>query len=625
MQHLQSVQQIFQDKLFFIPDYQRGYSWEQKQWQDLLEDIELIEEDQEHYTGTLVIHPRQQNTIIQDDDGNDYHMYDVVDGQQRLTTLTILLNEIARKFSSLEGKRKQFAVGIRKKYAMTFRDEDHLAKLTLNRDTNDFFRFYLLSNKSAMEGANLISERRLAEAAIYFDQYFSKKLTELGQGFEEWLEKSYNKVISKMKLTVYLVPQATDVGIIFEVMNNRGKKLTNMEKVKNYLLYLTSKLNCEGAQELGEDINRTWTFIYESLMTSGTSDHDEDQLLRNHWLMYMNYSAKHWDGSDSVKGVYNLKKYVNRHKELRTDIRGYVHSLKESCVAYCDILTPARTGAFSNIPKEAVRKSIVEYTNKILRIGTFAAFIPMLMATRIRYSDNMEEYLMMVILFEKYAFRVFRMGEKRSNAGQSMLYKLGYEVYHNEVSAIKALESVQLLMLQYMPNEDFEAIVDEVGDWYNWFGLKYLLYEYELHLSKQKPVLMDWVYLQKTDKQDSIEHILPQTSTQPYWNRWSKKEIDEAIHDIGNLVITFDNSSYGNKGFDQKKGTIDSKHSYINSSLFSERELAKYAEWTYSSFLERRLGIARWMKDRWKVEDIKNDAHLVLEDDDAEEDPIELE
>jgi len=75
-----------------------------------------------------------------------------------------------------------------------------------------------------------------------------------------------------------------------------------------------------------------------------------------------------------------------------------------------------------------------------------------------------------------------------------------------------------------------------------------------LHLSKQKPVLMDWVYLQKKDKQDSIEHILPQTPTQLYWNRWSKKEIDEAIHDIGNLVITFDNSSYGNKGFDQKKG-----------------------------------------------------------------------
>lgn len=101
---------------------------------------------------------------------------------------------------------------------------------------------------------------------------------------------------------------------------------------------------------------------------------------------------------------------------------------------------------------------------------------------------------------------------------------------------------------------NFEASVDEVGDWYNWFGLKYLLYEYELHLSKQKPVLMDWVYLQKKDKQDSIEHILPQTPTQLYWNRWSKKEIDEAIHDIGNLVITFDNSSYGNKGFDQKKG-----------------------------------------------------------------------
>jgi len=53
--------------------------------------------------------------------------------------------------------------------------------------------------------------------------------------------------------------------------------------------------------------------------------------------------------------------------------------------------------------------------------------------------------------------------------------------------------------------------------------------------------------------------------------------------------------------------------------------LAKYAEWTHSSFLERRLGIAQWMKDRWRVEGILNDTHLVIEDDDAEEDSSELE
>ncbi|AIQ56941.1 hypothetical protein PBOR_08320 [Paenibacillus borealis] len=80
MQHLQSIQDIFQHKLFRIPDYQRGYAWEENQWLDLLEDLELLEDDQEHYTGTLVIHEAENEEDINDDEGNTLRVYDVVDG-----------------------------------------------------------------------------------------------------------------------------------------------------------------------------------------------------------------------------------------------------------------------------------------------------------------------------------------------------------------------------------------------------------------------------------------------------------------------------------------------------------------------------------------------------------------
>lgn len=620
MQHLQSVQDIFQHKLFRIPDYQRGYAWEENQWLDLLEDLELLEDDQEHYTGTLVIHEAHDEGDINDDEGNTLKVYDVVDGQQRLTTLSILLHEISSQFRRIEGKRS-FADGILKKYIATTKNDDTLPKLSLNRDTNVFYRNHIITSNKAVTSAKIASEQRLLDAKHYFSHYMAKKSEELGEHYLTWLNKTYNKISNKMKLTVYLVPKATDVGVIFEVMNNRGKKLTEMEKTKNYLLYLSSKLTCDGGKELGEDINRTWTYIYESLMSAEASDSDENQLLRSCWLMYHNYNAKQWDGSNSIKTVYNLKDYQGQHSQLRNDLRAYVNTLKECCTVYCDVIHAKRSGAFFGVKNEATRKALEEYTAKLLRIGVIASFIPLFMGIRLKHSGNLDIYLDLLKLCEKFTFRVYRYAGKRSNAGQSYLFKLGYDVYHGTVTHQDAFTGVHRLLLYYSPNKEFIEETNARGDWYGWYGLKYLLYEYELHLASDKPVLMDWVYLQKKDKQDSIEHILPQTPTQPYWqSRWSKEQIEEVTHDLGNLVITFDNSTYSNKGFDEKKGAAGKKGCYAGSSLFAERELASYDDWTYTEFETRRQKLADWIIVRWHVDDIG--ASLAVTDEETEDQDI---
>lgn len=619
MQHLQSVQDIFQHKLFRIPDYQRGYTWEENQWLDLLEDLELLEDDQEHYTGTLVIHEAEDEGDINDDEGNTLRVYDVVDGQQRLTTLSILLYEIASQFKGLDGRRT-FADGILKKYVATTKNDDKLPKLSLNRDTNLFYKKYIISEYEAVTSAKVTSEQRLLDAKRYFAKYLAHRSEELSEHYLTWLNKMYNKISNKMKLTVYLVPKATDVGVIFEVMNNRGKKLTEMEKTKNYLLYLSSKLTCDGGKELGEDINRTWTYIYESLMLAKASDSDENQLLRSFWLMYHNYNSKQWDGSNSFKTVYNLKNYKGQHTQLRNDLRACVNILKECCTVYCDVIHAKRSGSFFGA-NEVTRKALEDYTAKLQRIGVIASFIPLLMASRLKNSDNMEMYLELLKLCEKFTFRVYRYAGKRSNAGQSNLLKIAYDLYHGMVTYQDAFTGVHQLLLYYSPNKKFIEETNARVDWYGWYGLKYLLYEYELHLASGKPVLMDWVYLQKKDKQDSIEHILPQTPTKSYWqSRWTGEEIEEATHDLGNLVMTFDNSSYSNKGFDKKRGSAGQKGCYAGSSLFSERELAAYSEWTYSEFENRRQKIANWIVSRWHVDDIG--AVLTVADDETEDQEI---
>src|ERR671915_454081 len=89
-----TVEQIFAERLLVVPDYQRGYAWENRQLREFVEDLELLS-DKDHYTGTVILHP-QDGGRPRDAGGKSYATVNVVDGQQRMTTIVVLLNAIRR-------------------------------------------------------------------------------------------------------------------------------------------------------------------------------------------------------------------------------------------------------------------------------------------------------------------------------------------------------------------------------------------------------------------------------------------------------------------------------------------------------------------------------------------------
>jgi len=113
---------------------------------------------------------------------------------------------------------------------------------------------------------------------------------------------------------------------------------------------------------------------------------------------------------------------------------------------------------------------------------------------------------------------------------------------------------------------------------------------------------LPWNYLIKRD--ETIEHILPQTPEHEYWtSRFDEAKIEKYLHDLGNLCLTRDNSVYGNKPFDIKKGIAGSETPcYTEANLKMERELAKSFEWNEDSIVKRRDRIIAWAKVRWLVE-----------------------
>lgn len=108
MNELQSLSMIFQNKLFRIPDYQRGYAWQEFQLIDFWEDLVNLQPDRNHYTGLLSIKQlsREDSKKLGENDqwllNAGYKAYHIVDGQQRLTTFVILLHELIKFYTNLD-------------------------------------------------------------------------------------------------------------------------------------------------------------------------------------------------------------------------------------------------------------------------------------------------------------------------------------------------------------------------------------------------------------------------------------------------------------------------------------------------------------------------------------------
>lgn len=620
-----SLEEIFSGKIFSIPDYQRGYAWQAEHCMDLLEDLELLPEGFNHYTGTLVFH--RNSTEVLDNEGSRYTGYDIVDGQQRITSIVILLQVIQSFFQQGEGFQT-FAKGIVKKFLFgtRFSDGNPFYKLTLNADCKDFFKTDILG-MPGVTGQTIRSHQRLATAKKTFEIYLRDIQQQKGNDFYDWLIGFYNKLTQRLNFGIYMVDQAAEVGVIFEVMNNRGKDLTELEKVKNYLLYLTTKITVETRQELARSINKTWSDIYMRFMSAGLSTEAENQFLRAHWLMYFDHSRKNWEGSKSIKIAYNLKNYRNRDIELFNDLTCYVNSLNNASIAFADIENPERENAFNSFSNSNEKRSVIFYSTKLLRTKTIASFRPLLMACRLRFANDAMSYLHLVQLIEKFAFRVYNMEGKRADTGQSALFRIGFDLYNEEISYESAIGWIKGLLNNYSSPLIFESFWDFNpldNHWYRWVALKYFLYEYEEYIAGGDPLTITWNYFTEKPLENSIEHILPQTPDEAYWQaKFSPEDIKTYLHDLGNLCLTYNNSSYKNFDFDRKKGVPGQENPcYANSSLYQERELTQYPAWTPDAVSSRRKKLAEWAKQRWHV-----DLQAYQEADDIEgvEDPVEEE
>jgi hypothetical protein len=576
-----SFDELLSPRLLDVPDYQRGYAWEEQHLREFWEDLELIEPGRRHYTGTVVLRDRGRSVLDEEREVPLEH-FDVVDGQQRLTTCALLLDRV---YDHMEALHDDDVRGARRRLLTAVVDGVRRPKLQVGADLREYWLRVILDGKPQVEGAPLAAKRRLSLAAEFVEDRLAEARAQCADdsAYHTWLRRLAGKVTSGLQFTVYVVDNDSDVGVIFETLNQRGKDLTELEKTKNYLLYLANFLDDGPRQQLAATINESWRAIFVNLGSAQLGPTHEDQLLRAHWLATQAPRQREWEKIRSVKARFHRSNYRDDKALLLKEVSSYVYSLREASAAYRDIVTDS-PDSFAAYGADAA--DVRKLSRQLRQAGVVLIFAPLLIAARLRFPADGKAYGAVVDLCERYSVRVFLINERRSNAGSTRLYNLAFQL-HRDGNLAMALAGLAERIRFFAGDEvTAAALRDPRRNWYAKPGHKYFLYQYELHLLGGAAPLYGFEYFTRGEfRASTTEHVLPQTPTSKCWRVFGAKDRVLYTNSLGNLVLTYDNSVYSNHCFTRKRDGIigpDGKTTpcYQASALRQEQELATLDEWT---------------------------------------------
>ncbi|MGN8452269.1 GmrSD restriction endonuclease domain-containing protein [Helicobacter pylori] len=539
-----------------IPIYQRVYSWEKKQCKELWDDIIKIGGDDKmdgHFIGSIL--------YVLDGITHSDNALLIIDGQQRLTTITLLLTALRDHWSD---KRKDI--------------EDHYL---INSDKNGDKKFRLILSESDKD--TLLS---LIDKDKRKPSEFSSKIMENFKLFEEWvsntdkLETIFKGLEKLMIVKIALEKGKDDPQLIFESMNSKGMELTQTDLIRNYIVMETEVEKQEGFY------NKYWRAMEE--------DFKQNKKLFDRFVRH--YLAIKTREIPNINKVYVVLKDYRQKKGI--EIEDLLKDLQKYCGFFCQI-------AFKKEADKDLNKALgflVDLERDVI--------YPLLLELYSDYSDGVlskQDFIPIIDLIESYICRRAVCG-----LGANSLNKV-FPSFTKHIQKDEYFKSLKahfgyLTNNQRFPNNDeFKDCLITI-DFYKFQKNRYFFERLE-NFNTKEPV---------NTKGLTIEHIMPQELTEE-WERdlgENFQEIhDKYLHTIGNLTLTGYNPEYSNKSFKEKQGMEKGfKDSLLrlNQSLrdlksFGEEEIKKRAKdladlalkiWTYPKLDAETLEKYKPKKDK---------------------------
>ena len=368
------------DRVFNIPKYQRTYAWQEENLEYFLDDLLNQRGGKSYFLGTLLFHQKESR--------GEYEIIDVVDGQQRLTTIIIFMQVIISLLKDRDSNK------ITKKTYRKYIYDDESYKLELENEDSSFLYQYIFGN-SETSIFETPSQKRLFTAKRFFEKRL--QVLEIDK-----LEHIYDVLIGS-DVILYIVENISDATQIFELLNDRGRRLTSLEGIKSFLMYKIGCLNLKDNGEQAIDILQdNFSTIYRLIEKEEINESD---LLRYHTITFEKSKTDDYNAPDKF-----IKHQINRSFEkqlddgkIKEEIVGYVERLRNSFEIFAEI---------KNNSMEC------KNFNNLLMIGRVKPFYPLMMKIYVDEKDYFCEFIENLV---KFSFQISLIS-LRSN-GETDFYK----------------------------------------------------------------------------------------------------------------------------------------------------------------------------------------------------------
>ncbi|NBD25638.1 GmrSD restriction endonuclease domain-containing protein [Paenibacillus glycinis] len=527
------------NKQFVIPIYQRKYSWTIQQCRQIWNDILRVAEDDQlkgHFVGSIVYIEKGLYQI------SSVPQLLVIDGQQRMTTLTLFLLALGK---AIDDSGQTFEITKKKimNYYLTNSEEedDLFYKLVLTQSDKNTLT-HLLSDK------NLPHEhsRRVNENYCFFLDVINKS--------EVDLNKLYRGISKLIVVDIALDRDHDNPQLIFESLNSTGLDLTQADLIRNYVLM---KLEPKEQNEIYMDYWYPMEKNFGNLNDSTLFD----RFMRDYLTVKTGRIPNISDVYSSFKEyVYNLK--GNTIEQIVSDIYRYSKYFVKL--------------SFQTEPDKEINQVLTDINTLKVDVA-----YPLLLELYVDYEEQSlqkKEFISILRMVESYVFRRAICGVPTNSLNKT------FATFSKEIDKSNYLESVCgafILKDAYkrFPNNEEFARELTIKDVYNFRNRNYLLRKLENH--NRKEIIDIEAY--------TIEHIMPQNNNlSKQWRQDLGSDWEEVqssyLHTLGNVTLTRYNSALSDKPFKEKR---DMDGGFADSPLRLNKGLGKIDTWNADTINKR--------------------------------------
>ena len=567
--HAKNVYELFAGKVFRVPDYQRNYAWEKKNWEDFWNDIkEGLLTKTEHYWGTITLKSTGESFYCSEKD-IPFNLFEVVDGQQRITTIYLFLLALANV-----GKP-----ALRESFIKC----GNIYRLELGGLNNQFLK-ELVDGKPV--SPTIKTNRLLKKCLEYFENQIRSfnKLDELSE------------YLQRITFSLEFVVQDQTLAVkAFESLNDRGKPLTLLDKAKSYLMfvslrYLNSKLNGE--------INNVFGLVftnYDIIKEVGEKENidyiksnrfTEDELLRFFYHYFAHYSITKYnlpigyDYDATANDVFEifLKKSCEYLRNNPSDLENFVKEF----LGEIKLFTLSFKRIIEKVKEDCKLKKLFSF------LGLNTRVYPLIISLELKgWLDNS-----MINIIEALDLRVYKV---RGTDPRAKLYREVISQIKTNTNPGDIKTGIISFINEFMPDPLFQHYLNQ--SIYDNPATKFILWEYEKHKDLD---FDDCNYNLYLDCQK--EHIFAQNPkpTFPSYGFNNEEEYFANIDRLGNLCLLEEklNKQCQNKLPDQKK-------QYYQQSKIKETQRLGFnignKGFNKSDIDKRTKDIIDFCLNRWKV------------------------